>query len=224
LDETYECLATLCINLCRVVDPDVIIIGGGMAQAGGLFLSSVRDVFMRRSWAIMQDSVVLVLGSDSTQSGIMGAAMAARSQLQTQQHTQLRRINSSHSLSNLALSNIGINPSQAAAVSSLSTSPADDVDTARSNNSSSSSSRSAPHSWSSSGLLALSVGLNLAVACTLLAGSQLFKMEDCKDSKESKESKGLWRGGMLRLTQGSLLVCSQIGMGIWLYSNNQRSS
>jgi len=39
LDKTCECLAVMCINLCRVVDPQVIILGGGMSKAGNYFVS-----------------------------------------------------------------------------------------------------------------------------------------------------------------------------------------
>lgn len=82
LNGTYESLAIFCINLCRVVDPDVIILGGGMALAGDGFLAAVKDYMVRRSWNIVQESVVLVLGSDASQAGIVGAAMAARSELE----------------------------------------------------------------------------------------------------------------------------------------------
>lgn len=196
LEETYECVATLCINLCRVVDPDVIIIGGGMAQAGELFLSSVKDYFMRRSWAVMHDSVVLVLGSDSTQSGIIGAAMAARNQLQTTK---------SHSVT-AAPSTV---PVSSSSVSQSIEGVAATVSSSGLNAATNSSAPPSSSSSSSSGLLVMSIGLNLAVACSLLGSGKLSKA----DGKTTRLGDGI-----LELTQGILLVLSQIGMGVCLYS------
>lgn len=37
-----EKLALLCINICRVVDPDIIIFGGGMAMAGNKLIDLIQ--------------------------------------------------------------------------------------------------------------------------------------------------------------------------------------
>ena len=182
LNDTYECLATLCINLCRIIDPDVIIIGGGMALAGDVLLSSVKDYFVRRSWSVMKDSVVLVLGSNATQAGIIGAAMAAQKELECKNiDTKPITVISSSSVKyessiseNFPIPNEGeMNPY--------------------------------------SGLLIMSVGINVAVAASLMA-----------NGKVSKLVKNDGNMGLLELAQGSLLLLSQVGLGIWLFSQKRR--
>ena len=179
LNETYECLAILCINLCRIIDPDVIIIGGGMALAGDVLLSSVKDYFVRRSWSVMKDSVVLVLGSNATQAGIIGAAMAAKNELECK--------------------NVGIKPTAASSSSSSSSLTATDGFSIPEQSSVQNELEINPYS----GLLIMSVGVNVAVAASLLGN-------------------GKKNVGMLELAQGSLLLLSQLGLGIWLFSQKKR--
>ena len=185
LNDTYECLATLCINLCRIIDPDVIIIGGGMALAGDVLLSSVKDYFVRRSWSIMKDSVVLVLGSNATQAGIIGAAMAAKNELECKNASTkpIALASSSSSSSSLTPTNECPNSEKSSRQNEVEINPY-------------------------SGLLIMSVGVNVAVATSLMANGKLKKNDE--------------NVGMLELAQGSLLLLSQVGLGIWLFSQTRR--
>ena len=79
LNETVDALSVLCINLCRILDPDYIIIGGGMSQAGETLLSLLKSNFRRRSWTILNDEVKIVLANNAEHSGIIGAALLASS-------------------------------------------------------------------------------------------------------------------------------------------------
>lgn len=40
--QTAEHLAVMVINICRIVDPEVIVFGGGLAAAGDALLEPIR--------------------------------------------------------------------------------------------------------------------------------------------------------------------------------------
>jgi len=77
LDATVEYLAILCVNICRVIDPEVIILAGGMAQAGEPLLAPLRARLMDRSWKILPTDVRIEVGGDVEKAGMVGAALAA---------------------------------------------------------------------------------------------------------------------------------------------------
>lgn len=70
-----EALGLACLNLCRVLDPRMIVLGGGMAAAGQPLLVAVRDVYRRLTWRLAAGSQVrfelAVLGNTA---GMVGAA------------------------------------------------------------------------------------------------------------------------------------------------------
>ena len=86
--QTAEHLAVLCINLCRVVDPDVIIFTGGLAKAGDVLLQLVQTAMDQRAWTILPNSVQLVTAQSLEFGGVVGAALAAKMQLLKQQALQ----------------------------------------------------------------------------------------------------------------------------------------
>ena len=68
-----------CINLCRVVDPSVIILTGGMALAGEeRLLRPVRAAFAQHHWTIARPTCEIVLAACGNDAGAVGAAAAAR--------------------------------------------------------------------------------------------------------------------------------------------------
>lgn len=77
LDETAERLSILCINICRILDPEFIIIGGGMSLAGDALLDPIKEYFQRRKWTVLNDDVSIVIASNSNDAGIIGAALHA---------------------------------------------------------------------------------------------------------------------------------------------------
>jgi len=80
VDETALYLGVGCVNLCRLLDPELIVLAGGMVQAGGILLDRVRKAFASHSWKMATDRVRIVpteLGDDA---GIIGAAAVAWSQ------------------------------------------------------------------------------------------------------------------------------------------------
>lgn len=78
INDAAQCLAIMVINVCRVVDPEVIIFGGGMSQSGEPFLHRVRGYVKALSWTVLPVDVKLVLAKSSVNAGILGAAMAGK--------------------------------------------------------------------------------------------------------------------------------------------------
>ena len=78
LDVSCRYLALMCVNLCRVVDPSVIIIGGGMSKAGEPLLSRIRQHIQALTWTVLPTDVEVVLAQGLENAGIVGAALASK--------------------------------------------------------------------------------------------------------------------------------------------------
>lgn len=78
VDDLASYLAIACVNLCRVIDLQAIVIGGGLAGAGDGLMKPLRKAFSRQNWGIaggmMPDLTVTELGNDA---GFIGAASLA---------------------------------------------------------------------------------------------------------------------------------------------------
>lgn len=76
--ELADYLAIACINLCRIIDLQAIVIGGGVAGAGETLLSMIRAAFSEQDWGIaggvMPTFGVTQLANDA---GFVGAAALA---------------------------------------------------------------------------------------------------------------------------------------------------
>ncbi|MEM6260065.1 MAG: ROK family protein [Planctomycetota bacterium] len=75
VDDLASYLAIACINLCRIIDLQAIVIGGGVAGAGDGLLIPLRKSFSRQNWGvaggILPTLSVTQLGNDA---GFVGAA------------------------------------------------------------------------------------------------------------------------------------------------------
>jgi len=78
LDQSAYYLALLSVDVWHVVDPQIIVLGGGMAQAGDILLSPVRRHFQQLCWKLEgAGGVQIVLAKLGNQAGMIGAASAA---------------------------------------------------------------------------------------------------------------------------------------------------
>jgi len=78
LDGTAYYLALLSLNVRAVVDPQLIVLGGGLAQAGDILLSAVRKHFKEQGWHLQgADRCRIDLAALGNQAGMIGAALAA---------------------------------------------------------------------------------------------------------------------------------------------------
>ena len=78
LDRTAYYLALLSVAVWHILDPQKIVLGGGMAQAGDILLQAVRKHFNQQRWKLQgTDRIEIVLAKLGNQAGIIGAANAA---------------------------------------------------------------------------------------------------------------------------------------------------
>eukprot|EP00929_Paragymnodinium_shiwhaense_P015989 TRINITY_DN12409_c0_g1_i6.p1 TRINITY_DN12409_c0_g1~~TRINITY_DN12409_c0_g1_i6.p1 ORF type:complete len:383 (-),score=88.92 TRINITY_DN12409_c0_g1_i6:263-1411(-) len=84
VDETYERLGIGCIDLCRYVDPSVILLTGGMTLAGQSLLKGVQAAFLKHHWSIQEPHVKIAFAAVGNLAGAIGAAYNARLQLDSQ--------------------------------------------------------------------------------------------------------------------------------------------
>lgn len=75
----------LCINLCRVVDPDVIVFTGGLAKAGDVLLQLIQKYLTAKTWTILPTDVKLLTAQSIEFGGAVGAGLAAKMLLVKQQ-------------------------------------------------------------------------------------------------------------------------------------------
>lgn len=82
VDGLASYLAIACINLCRIIDLQAIVIGGGVAGAGDCLLSPLRKSFSRQNWGlaggVLPTLSATQLGNDA---GFHGAAALAMAEL-----------------------------------------------------------------------------------------------------------------------------------------------
>ena len=76
-DRAVYFLAIGCVSLCRVLDPDRIVLGGGMAKAGAALMDPLRRHFRREHWALTEPRTALALAQLGNNAGVIGAAAIA---------------------------------------------------------------------------------------------------------------------------------------------------
>ena len=67
-------------QLVNVLDPEAVIIGGGLGSAGGLYMKAIEPTLRRHIWCDLQRNVPLLTGELGADAGLIGAAFAALSQ------------------------------------------------------------------------------------------------------------------------------------------------
>jgi glucokinase len=78
VDETARVLALFVINLCRSYDPALVLLGGGMAEAGPQLVGATRRHFDRCRWTCLPDVVELRQAALGQEAGVVGAAATVR--------------------------------------------------------------------------------------------------------------------------------------------------
>ena len=76
-DEAARYLAVACVNICRILDPDLIVLSGGLAGAGDDLLEPVRAHFRRLHWSLTPTRTQVTLSALGGQAGVIGAAAIA---------------------------------------------------------------------------------------------------------------------------------------------------
>jgi glucokinase len=70
-------LASGCVSIARILDPERIVLGGGMAAAGEDLLGPVRRHFSVMHWALTGERTEIVLATLGNDAGVIGAAGVA---------------------------------------------------------------------------------------------------------------------------------------------------
>jgi len=76
-DRAMYFLAIGCVNLARLFDPEVIILGGGMAKAGENLNEPLRHHYNELCWTLTESKTSLVLSALGNKAGVIGAAAIA---------------------------------------------------------------------------------------------------------------------------------------------------
>jgi glucokinase len=77
-EETCRLLALACINVCRIIDPQMIVLAGGMSQAGRFLLDRVNRHFKAEWWHMTLPTARIALARLGNDAGIIGAAGVAK--------------------------------------------------------------------------------------------------------------------------------------------------
>ncbi len=73
-DEACRALAIACVNFQHTLNPQRIVLGGGMATAGALLFDRVRGHLASLSWKLFDDQPEIVPAACGNDAGIIGAA------------------------------------------------------------------------------------------------------------------------------------------------------
>lgn len=76
-DETCKFIAVGCVNAAHLMDPEIIVLGGGLAAAGKLLLDSVERHFRQQYWKIETPRTVIRIAELGNDAGFIGAALLA---------------------------------------------------------------------------------------------------------------------------------------------------
>ncbi len=76
-DQAAMYLAIGCVNICRIIDPDRIVLAGGMASAGEDILGPVNAHFTSLRWRLTDQKTPIMLAALGSNAGVIGAAGVA---------------------------------------------------------------------------------------------------------------------------------------------------
>jgi len=79
-DETCYYLALGCLSLERLLSPELIVLAGGLTNAGRRLLEPVQTHFQKLRWHLMPATTRITFATLGTEAGTIGAAALARSQ------------------------------------------------------------------------------------------------------------------------------------------------
>ncbi len=76
-DETCRYLAIGCVNVQHMVNPELIVLGGGLIGAGAALLEPVRHHFGQLVWNVSRDAPHIEFATLGDDAGVIGAAALA---------------------------------------------------------------------------------------------------------------------------------------------------
>ena len=76
-DAAARHLAIGCVNVCRIFDPDIIVLSGGLTRAGDALMLPLEAHFRRQHWKLTDIRTRLAIASLGADAGAIGAAGVA---------------------------------------------------------------------------------------------------------------------------------------------------
>jgi len=70
-------LALACVNICRILDPEKIVVSGGLSRAGEDLFGPLREHFARLHWKLTEPRTEIVPAALADNAGVVGAAGVA---------------------------------------------------------------------------------------------------------------------------------------------------
>ncbi|MGR3219010.1 MAG: ROK family protein [Candidatus Anammoxibacter sp.] len=83
MSDTGKYIGIGIVNLMHTLNPDTIVIGGGMAAAGDLLINPIREEIKKRSYGLASKYTNVILGKLGNNAGLIGAAGWALRTLET---------------------------------------------------------------------------------------------------------------------------------------------
>jgi len=74
LDRAFEYLAATLVSVLHIFDPEVLILGGNIAEAGPQLLAPIRDKVASRTRVLLGREIPIVFQSTVGYGGVAGAA------------------------------------------------------------------------------------------------------------------------------------------------------
>lgn len=81
LDEVACHLGLVLANIANTLNPEKIVLGGGVSKAGDILLNAVKSQFERFSFSSVKDSTKLALATLGNDAGVIGAAWLIKNKL-----------------------------------------------------------------------------------------------------------------------------------------------
>jgi glucokinase len=76
-DRAAYYLAVGCVNICRIFDPDRIVLAGGLTKAGEELMVPLREHFGRQHWSLTPPKTMIEIAQLGNDAGVVGAAGVA---------------------------------------------------------------------------------------------------------------------------------------------------
>ena len=78
VDDTARYLGLACLNICRLIEPRVIVFAGGMTLAGDFLFDRIRRTVREENWTMVQLQTEIAPAQLGNDAGMIGAAAVAR--------------------------------------------------------------------------------------------------------------------------------------------------
>ncbi|KAF1775410.1 ROK family [Phytophthora cactorum] len=80
IEQAADYLGFACVTFCRMLDPEIIVLSGGIAEAGETYIEKIRRAYAKHTWIKFPNPVRIEKASAGYDSGIIGAVAVCKNQ------------------------------------------------------------------------------------------------------------------------------------------------